>query len=240
MHNLTFGNSIIHYEVQYSSRRRTIAIQVDENGVYVIAPIDTSLEKIEQIVQQKASWIMKQQEDFKEITDYENERSFQSGEKLPYIGRNYRLKIIATSVEQASFRFYQGKFIAYVPSTFDSSSYRDMLYPLYRQWVIERGNQLLNERLQKFHQKYPLTPRKVSIRDQQQRWGSCTPDGHILLNWRIFLAPMHTVDYVIAHELAHLKVMDHSSKFWDTVAMLYPEFERSREWLRVKGRTLYI
>ncbi|WP_371684407.1 M48 family metallopeptidase [Rummeliibacillus sp. TYF005] len=80
----------------------------------------------------------------------------------------------------------------------------------------------------------------MTIKDQQQRWGSCTANQQVLLNWHIFLAPMQAIDYVIAHELAHLTVMDHSEAFWDTLSMLYPEYVASKEWLRIHGRQLYI
>lgn len=72
------------------------------------------------------------------------------------------------------------------------------------------------------------------------RWGSCTATGNLILNWKVFLAPMPVVDYVIAHEMAHLKVMDHSPKFWETLEMLDPGYKEKKEWLRINGRKLYI
>jgi len=77
---------------------------------------------------------------------------------------------------------------------------------------------------------------RVSIRNQQWRWGSCSPDGHICLNWRLATLPEWVRDYVLVHELMHLKRMDHSPKFWKLVAAACPEYEAARAWLRHEGR----
>lgn len=240
LHSIQFGNEVISYELKYSTKRKNLAIQVDENGVTVIAPNTSSEEQIQSILKQKAGWILKQQADFNEIAHYENLRQFYSGEKLPYLGRQYRLKIRQEAISNATFTYQQGRFIAYVPKSLPIDEYRHTLYPLYKEWVMSKGKKIAAERIERFQQIFPYRPSKVMIKDQQQRWGSCTANKQILLNWHIFLAPMSAVDYVIAHELAHLKVMDHSNEFWETLAMLYPEYQASKEWLRLNGRKLYI
>lgn len=240
MPSIQFGNDVISYQINYSAKRKTLSIQVDENGVTVIAPKTASEEEIQTIIKQKVIWILKQQADFNEIENYENPRKFLSGEKLPYLGRQYRLKVHPEAIEKASFMYHQGRFIAYVPHHLAEDDYRNTLYPLYKEWVIQRGKLIASERIKRFQQVFPYTPKKVIVKDQQQRWGSCTANEQVLLNWHIFLAPMSAIDYVIAHELAHLKVMDHSNAFWETLSMVYPEYQVSKEWLRLNGRKLYI
>ncbi|SOC21700.1 hypothetical protein SAMN05880501_11346 [Ureibacillus xyleni] len=240
MPSIQFGTDVISYQINYSAKRKNLSIQVDENGVTVIAPKTASEEEIQSILKQKVIWILKQQAYFSEIEHYENPRKFLSGEKLPYLGRQYRLKVHQEAIEKASFIYRQGRFIAYVPNHLPEDEYRNTLYPLYKEWIIQRGSLIAAERIKRFQQFYPYSPKKVIIKDQQQRWGSCTANEQVLLNWHIFLAPMSAIDYVIAHELAHLKVMDHSNAFWETLAMVYPEYQVSKEWLRLNGRKLYI
>lgn len=240
MPSIQFGSNVISYQIKYSAKRKKLSIQVDENGVMVIAPNTASEEQIQSIIKQKALWILKQQADFHEMMNYENPRKFLSGEKLPYLGRQYRLKVQKEAIEKASFTYHQGRFVAHVPLHLLEDDYRKTLYPLYKEWVIQKGNSIALERIKKFQQIFPYTPKKVMVKDQQQRWGSCTANEQILLNWHIFLAPMSAIDYVIAHELAHLKVMDHSNAFWETLSTIYPEYEVSKEWLRLNGRKLYI
>lgn len=238
---IEFGQSVIPYTLQRSNKRTTLSIQVSAQGVEVIAPIDATIQDIESKLLKKATWILQKQADFDEMIEYNTPRQFRSGEKLPYLGRQYRLKVITEpNVKNASFSYKQGKFIATVPEDISPEQYRNLLYPLYKQWIMERGDHIARERIKQFTSKYGKYPEKITIKDQQQRWGSCTANQQVLLNWHIFLAPMHAIDYVIAHELAHLTVMDHSEAFWDTLSMLYPEYVASKEWLRIHGRQLYI
>lgn len=240
MQQVHFGTTVISYDVQYSEKRKSLGIQVSEAGVNVVAPINTPLNKIDEIVLNKAPWILTQLAEFEEMNQYEEKLRFLSGEKLPYLGRNYRLKVYKEAVDTIQFSFKQGKFIAVIPSHIDEADHGDMLYPLFKQWVIEHAMKIASERVKRFGLIFDLMPSAIKIKDQQQRWGSCTASGNVILNWKVFLAPMPIVDYVIAHELAHLKVMDHSEAFWRTLEMLCPGYKEQKEWLRLNGRRLHI
>ncbi len=100
----------------------------------------------------------------------------------------------------------------------------------------ERAKRELPPRLLDLARQHQLTVTRVSIRNQQWRWGSCSPNGHICLNWRLVAMPDWVRDYVLVHELMHLKRMDHSPKFWKLVAEACPEYEAARAWLRTEGR----
>ena len=115
-----------------------------------------------------------------------------------------------------------------------------MLYPLYKEWITKKGTKFIQERIPRFTLKLQEEPIAVQIREQKQRWGSCTPTGKILLNWHVFLAQTSVIDYVLAHELAHLKHLNHSYEFWSTVKMLLPNYEEKKEWLRINGKKLYV
>jgi predicted metal-dependent hydrolase len=100
----------------------------------------------------------------------------------------------------------------------------------------ERARRELPSRLLELASRHGLTVARVSVRNQQWRWGSCAPNGHICLNWRLVTMPEWVRDYVLIHELMHLKRMDHSKKFWKLVAAACPEYEAARAWLRHEGR----
>lgn len=240
MNSIKFGNKTIPYTLTRSQRRKTLSISVDQHGVSVISPSEVCLEKIESTLHQKAVWIIKQLVDFKEMQTSVQERSFLSGEKLPYLGRQYRLKVIKTDANEPSFRFYQGRFLAELPKVISEAEHRDLLYPLFVNWIKQKAGSFADDRIKRFIIKLQQEPKKIVIKDQEQRWGSCTPAGNILLNWRIFLAPTSIIDYVLAHELVHLKHMDHSKEYWETLQMLLPDYEQRKEWLRINGGTLYV
>ncbi|HZP48662.1 MAG TPA: SprT family zinc-dependent metalloprotease [Vicinamibacterales bacterium] len=100
----------------------------------------------------------------------------------------------------------------------------------------ERAKRELPPRLRELAARHGLTVSRVSIRNQQWRWGSCAPSGHICLNWRLVTMPDWVRDYVLIHELMHLRRMDHSRRFWKLVAAACPDYERARAWLRDEGR----
>lgn len=241
MHYITFGKSSIPYEIVRSPKRKTVSITVDNESVKVICPIDTTQEKIEAILANKVIWIRKQLLHFEEINDYRHHRLFLSGEKLPYLGRQYRLKIINTSeAVKPSFKFSHGTFIAEIPDSILKEQYREILLPLYEEWIKEKALKYVKSRLKRYTEILQTEPTAIIIKNQAQRWGSCTPSGKVLLNWRIFLAPVSIIDYVLIHELAHLKHLNHSFEFWETIKMLQPNYEEKKEWLRINGPSLYI
>jgi hypothetical protein len=96
----------------------------------------------------------------------------------------------------------------------------------------------LSARLLELASEHGLPVSRISIRDQRTRWGSCGRDGHICLNWRLIQMPAWVRDYVLIHELMHLRRLDHSAKYWNLVAAACPEYEAARRWLRAHGRRL--
>lgn len=240
MHSIKFGNQTIPYTLKNSQRRKTLSISVDQHGVSVISPSEVAQETIESTLHKKAPWIIKQLSDFEEMKTNTQKRAFMSGEKLLYLGRNYRLKVIKTDCSEPTFRFYQGRFLAELPKSIKEEDHRNLLYPLYIEWIKKRANAFAADRVKRFILKLQKEPNKIMIKDQEQRWGSCTPSGNIILNWRIFLASVSIIDYVLAHELVHLKHMNHSKEFWETLRMLLPDYEQRKEWLKINGGTLNV
>ena len=238
---ILFGKEIIPYELFWSEKRKTLGISVQGNIVQVTAPNGVSEENVINILNKKAPWIRKQLEEYKEINSFTEEKKFIAGEKLPYLGRAYRLKIIKEDyVQESGFKFYQGMFVGTVSTSLQEDQYRQELYPLYKKWVISRADTFIQDRRKRFSIKIGESPTKIQVKEQKKRWGSCTPDGKILFNWRIFLAPTSVVDYVLIHELTHLIHMNHSYDFWNTIKMVLPDYEIKKEWLRINGRKLYI
>lgn len=119
-------------------------------------------------------------------------------------------------------------YIIYVTS---ESQIYPTLRKLCKAYLVERTNQLAG-----LHQ---LKLNNIIIKDQSTRWGSCSTKGNINLNWRLALAPLFVSDYVIAHELAHLTEMNHSSRFWELVKKYLPNYQAGRKWLKEKGHTLH-
>lgn len=242
MPKFPYGTSAIEYSIQYVPNKKDVSITVDwTSGVSVTVPDNISQERIDLVLRQKAPWILRRLSEFNEIKPLTTRHEFISGEKFPYLGRQYRLKVAATdSTSDVILAFQNGKFIASVPKSSSPTWRQEQLRIAFRDWYMKQGHSKVQQRIKLFAPRLGLTPSKTVMKDQQSRWGSCTKNGTININWRILMAPMRIVDYVIVHELGHMIHADHSSDFWTVVASVMPDYDERKDWLRVHGPTLQL
>ena len=232
-----FGDATIEYDIQRSDRRRkTVQITMDGSRVVVAAPSDTPHSKIEAIVRKRAPWILRQAPD---PAIGASRKRFVSGETLPYLGRNVRLTVKPADVPSPEVRFDHWSFRIAVPFGLDESMRFDGVRKSVVQWYRQRASHRLPITVELWRKRmgWPETP-GVLIRDQRQRWGSCAPNGTLRFNWRVVMLQPELAEYVVVHELSHLKVSSHSAEYWAQVSSLLPDAQQRRLRLREAGRLL--
>ena len=232
-----FGDATIEYDVHRSGgRRKTVQITMDGGHVLVAAPSNTPHSKLETIVRKRAPWILRQDPDA--VIQVWRKR-FVSGETLPNLGRNIRLIVEQADVPLPEVRLDHWSFRIAVPFELDESKrYEEIRRPIV-QWYRQRAEQRLPRTVEQWRKRmgWPDTP-EVLVRDQQQRWGSCAPDGTLRLNWRVVMVHPELAEYVVVHELAHLKVSSHSAEYWAQVSDQLPDAQQRRRRLWEVGRLL--
>lgn len=240
MYSFQYGKTTIDYSVEYLKGKKDVSLSVClTEGVKLVAPEGIDFEKLNTILHKKAPWILKKRYELEEVIDTPLAREYVSGEKFAYLGRHYRLKVLKNeNIHTSILNFKQGRFIAETPAHITDSERRNELKQLFKEWYISHGYKKVEERLKFYCPKMELEPAKVGFKEQQKRWGTCTKEGAVYLNWRILMAPMSVVDYVLVHELAHIKHMDHSTDYWRFVRSILPDYEQRKEWLRINGPTL--
>ena len=232
-----FGDATIEYEVQRSQRRKkTVQITMDAGRVLVAAPSGTPASKLDAIVAKRAPWILRQEP---EPVLRVSQRRFVSGETLPYLGRNVRLIVGTADVPSTTVRFDHWSFRIIVPARSAESKRYDEIIKVVVQWYRQRAVERLPKVVEVWRKRmgWPESL-EVLIRDQRQRWGSCAPDGTLRFNWRVVMLEPKLAEYVVVHELAHLKVGSHSSEYWALVSGLLPDAEQRRHRLREAGKLL--
>ncbi|MGJ7034249.1 M48 family metallopeptidase [Anoxybacillus eryuanensis] len=237
MPSFQYGKTTIDYTIEYKPKKRDVTITVEWlEGVKVIAPqeIDDSL--LQSILYKRAPWMIDKWRALNEIANPPAPKEFVSGEKFAYLGRNYRLKVY--KCEKPTLIFKQGKFLATIPPHFTEEERISFFQRAFKQWYIHHGEIKLQERLNVYGPKIGVMPTKIKLKEQKMRWGTCTNDGAIYLNWKIMMAPMPIIDYLLVHELAHIKYPNHSNDFWHFVKSVMSDYEQRKEWLRVNGPTL--
>jgi len=108
------------------------------------------------------------------------------------------------------------------------------------QWYRNHADQKIRERVKKYQKQIGEEPNSIKVKKQKKRWGSCSSKRNLNFNWKLIMAPMSVVDYLVVHELSHLKYPNHSKEFWQLVEAVIPNYEEKQEWLRVNGRKLNI
>lgn len=229
-----FGDSTIQYQVVRRPRRKkTVEITVDSPGVVTVAaPVETSAEHLEATVRKRAKWIMRHNGTTDQTPP---RRRYISGESLPYLGRSVRLSVRAADRETVEIRFHHWQFDVEVPKSLSGDERREAARAAFEQWYRERAARKLPDRVARVAALLGVRPKEILIRDQRKRWASCAPDGTLRFNWRVIMAAPALIDYLVAHELAHLKVRGHSSEYWEVVAQAIPDHQRRRERLRELG-----
>lgn len=234
IHRIRFGRKTIKFAIKRTNRKKTIAISVGlDEGVKVRIPCRVAIKKVYPLIKKKAPWILKHLDDIKELSCPVIKHEFVSGESFSYLGRHYRLRVKKSKSASKPKILMTG---GYLETTGNSALGKRKLTEAVRlaliEWYTKRAFVKLNERVSIYARKTGISRPTVMVRNQAKRWGSCSKTGILRFNWRIMMAPMTIVDYIVVHEIYHLKIKNHSSDFWKQVSLIIPEYERRRSWLR--------
>jgi len=220
------GAQPVHYELR-RSRRRTIGFAIDDRGLRVTAPRWVPLAEVERALQEKSRWILRKLIEWRAHQARRERVSvrWQHGATLRYLGSALTLAIDPDARGVA----HDGDLlrVGLAPHAGEAQ-----LEDRVQAWLKARAREVFAERIPLFARRLGRAPSRWTLSSARTRWGSCTPDGAVRLNWRLVHFPLEIIDYVIAHELAHLRELNHGPRFWSTVGELFPEFNRARAWLR--------
>jgi predicted metal-dependent hydrolase len=228
IHRVPYGSQNITFALEYSPRK-TLAIEVHpDSSILVKAPTDATIESIESKVIHRAAWIARQQRQFDRYALPLPAPECVSGEGYRYLGRQYRLKLIESHSDKI--RLWQGRLEVNTPTPFD----REHVERAISNWFRDRAMSIFAERYQYCTKSVaPYGIRQQSsgfeLRTMSKRWGSCTPAGRIFLNPLLISAPKSCIDYVIVHELCHLRFPNHSNSFYKLLAVILPDYRHRKE-----------
>lgn len=225
LEKLTYGSTIIHFELTYSDRK-TLGITVQPDlSVQVKAPHEATLDKIFEKVEKRAAWIIEQKRYFLSFSPRRKEYLYKSGESHYYLGRQYMLKIIQGKKESVT---YKGRY--FLIETLDKS--RPNIKKLLDRWYRDRAKikfaEYAEPLINKFS-KHGVKPKNLYIQKMETRWGSCSSSGNIILNPELVKAPKACIEYVIIHELCHLLHRNHTQAFFRLLSKEMPDWEKWKE-----------
>lgn len=224
--SLKYGRQRIEYEVMFT-QRKTMEIAVHPDArIIVKAPAGTSADNIAARLLKRARWISRQLTFFQQFVPRTPPRQYVGGETHLYLGRQYRLKL--RKAKENEVKLKGACFYVKTPDPKDKKIIKELL----NNWFKEHAFSIFYKRLDLCYAKaknlnvqFP----KIKLKKMSKRWGSCSKSGDILLNTELIRAPLYSIDYVIMHELCHLKVHSHSRQYFKLLSKYMPDWEKRKE-----------
>jgi hypothetical protein len=209
--------------------RRTLALIVEDDGRLVArAPLRLSEKAIREFVQAREKWILARQQKARERLSRFVPRQYVRGEEFLYLGEPYRLEIEEVQsrplVLNGGFRL--------------SRAAMPRAAAVFERWYRRQALKVISERVGLYAAQNDLEFNRIRITSARKQWGSCGPGGNLRFAWRLVMAPLPMVDYVVVHELVHLVHRNHSRRFWNKVARILPDYRAREDWLDEHGYLL--
>jgi len=205
------------------SNRRSIALEIQSDGNLVVRiPKHVSLSVIQNLLKEKQQWIIEKQKVIHERQCKITPKHYVQGEEFYYIGKKFKLDIVdnlSTPID-----FNNGFNI--------SSRYKGNIKELLTCWYKKQAGKIIPQCVDQISDSHNLSFNNIKITSAERRWGSCTGKKTINFSWRIIMLPSEIIEYIVIHELAHLKELNHSNKFWFVVGQMMPDYKKRKKWLR--------
>jgi predicted metal-dependent hydrolase len=211
------------------SKRKTFSLEIKPDGRLVVrAPQSASRAHIQAVVDQKAQWVAKTRarlaKQFQDISP----RTFTAGEKFWYLGQQYTLRL---TDRQRPLLDLDGDFRL-------SRKAKKQARELFIAWYREETRQITQDLIHTYTQRYGFKVKQVRITSARTRWGSCSSKNNLNFTYRLCMAPLDVIEYVVVHELVHLRIRNHSRAFWQAVEQIKPDYRTQRTWLKRNGALL--
>lgn len=225
----------IYKDIEYKlavSGRKTASIYIERDGsISVLAPQQWSQQQIEEVLERKRAWIYRSVAEWEDLNSVRTTREFVAGEGFLYLGRTYRLRIVEDQSKPLMLK--NGYFYMHTDAL-------GRPYHTFKEFYRNKGQARLEERVQYYKNKMGVKPADIRILELHNRWASCTATHNLNFHWKCMMAPLQIIDYIVVHELAHLKHKNHTDYFWGEVDKVMHDFQERKEWLRQYGAAMDI
>jgi predicted metal-dependent hydrolase len=237
MSSLRIGRVEIPYELRRSATASERRITVTPDCVEVLALSTDDDATINSFLERKRQWVFNTVREMERITSGRHVvPRFITGSKIPFRGRRMRLTVRRSDGARIELTYHNG-FIVDLP-LWAGDDTDPLVASELKLWLKRRVRRDVKEIAAGYKTRFGLAPRSIRVADFANGWGSCGPEGNILINWLLIFAPRKVLEYVVAHELAHLRHRSHGPAFWDFLRSVVPDFEASKAWLEARQGSL--
>ena len=228
------------YCIRRSQRVANARIVVKPGQVEIVAPWQIPEHKLHKFVEAKQHWVTQALKKMEAASPQQGgfvPTEYKAGAQIAFLGSVYPLTLKPTKLKRVKLEFSDG-YIAHIPQTLSPNEQSDEIKAALICWMKKQTKLLVEQIVETHAAQKQLFPRAITIKTQKSRWGSCGIHNDININWLLLMAPKEVLEYVVVHELCHIKVKNHSSQFWALVADHLPDYKSRRLWLKQQGRSL--
>jgi|TARA_R100000501_G_C2630892_1_gene126600 hypothetical protein len=231
MPTLQIGQTEIPYELRRSATASERRITVTPGHVKVLALTDDDDEAVAGFLGRKRQWLFNTLREMERITANRHAvPRFMTGSKIPFRGRKMPLTVRRTEAERIAITYRNG-FIVDLPHWAGQEA--DLLVASeLKHWLKQRACRDVKKIAANYGKRFGLVPRSIRVADFTHGWGSCGPKGNVRINWHLIFAPRKVLEYVVVHELAHLRERSHGNEFWALMESMWPQYHASQFWLK--------
>ncbi len=230
MPTLRIGKTEIAYELRRAADVTERRICVTPEAVELVVPCSDDDDAVAAFLARKRQWLFNAVRDMQRVQSRRHAvPRFMTGSKVPFRGRHMSLTVRRSDAERLAVTYRNG-FIIDLPHWAGEET--DLLIASeLRHWLKQRARKDVTETAGRLRKRFGLAPRSIRVTDLANGWGSCGPEGNVLINWHLVLAPRKVLDYVVAHELAHLRHRSHGPDFWRFLGQIVSDMDGARHWL---------
>lgn len=216
------------------SKRKSLSITIQPDGnLLVKAPVLMSDAEIAKWVRTKTGWIIRQRAKILEQQQMNPPKQYKTGEKFLYLGQEYGLEVRISEGRAGMVGIVEDKIVLFA-KTGDNAEVQKALHA----WYEKQAKTVIPKRVRFYAEQMGETFGNITIKNQKKRWGSCSSARNLNFNRRLIMAPQKVLDYVVVHELCHLRQMNHSKEFWKEVELVLPDYKVHKKWLEMNGHLL--
>jgi predicted metal-dependent hydrolase len=215
------------YTIKLSSSAKYVRLEINsETGLTVVIPKSYKLDRIPDLLREKGRWVLSKLAKYNQARSSMAEKELKSGDTIPYLGQDMEVVTQQIHGNADTVKLDRNKLIVGIRAN------SGRLHLALEWWYRMQAGKLIREKVDKLSAHFGVRYNRLIIRGQKTRWGSCSKKGNLSFNWKLMMVPEPVIDYVIIHEIAHLKEMNHTKKFWRLVAQQCPGWRQHKKWLK--------
>jgi len=233
--DITLNGQILSYIIKRSMIAKHVRLEICRGtGLAVVIPKHYPIGQLPGLLQRKQRWVLRNLQKYREAESHAPGNEWARNNTLPYLGRHLELVQRQSDGDADNVKLEQESLVVSLTPTSNSPSVA------LEEWYRSGAAKLIGKKADKLGAQLGVIYNRLSIRGQKTRWGSCSCKGNLSFNWKLLMVPPPVIDYVVIHELAHLKEMNHSKRFWQLVAKHCPHWRKHKKWLRAHDTLLKI